>query len=115
MGIDHCCSHITVPQKFPGDTAKHGTPTGFNRLIKIIKRKKWSGFAKSPCSGPQKVLEYLGHTHKVAISNYRIKSFEKGKLYLDDLAKLAAKNGEPKQISGKQELLESLINQQLNN
>ncbi len=43
------------------------------------------------------------------------KAFEKGKLTLDDLAKLAAKNGEPKQISGKQELLESLINQHLNN
>lgn len=67
--------------KFPGNTAKHGIPAGFNRLIKTIKKKKWSGFAKSPCSGPQKVLEYLGwYTHKVAISNYRIKSFEKGKV-----------------------------------
>lgn len=67
--------------KFPGDTAKHGTSTGFNRLIKTIKKKKWSGYAKSPCSGPQKVLEYLGrYTHKVAISNYRIKSFENGKV-----------------------------------
>jgi len=41
------------------------------------------------------------------------RAFEKGKLKLDDLAKLAAKNGEPKQISGKQELLESIINQYL--
>ncbi len=41
------------------------------------------------------------------------KAFEKGKLKLDDLAKLAAKSGEPKQISGKQELLESMINQYL--
>ncbi len=38
------------------------------------------------------------------------KAFEEGKLALDDLAKLAAKNGEPKLISGKQELYEAIIN-----
>ncbi|WP_024334827.1 IS91 family transposase [Desulfotignum balticum] len=67
--------------KFPGKTEIHGTPTGFKRLIKTIGKKKWSGHAKSPCSGPEKVLEYLGrYTHKVAISNYHIKSFENGKV-----------------------------------
>ena len=67
--------------KFPGDTAKYEISSEFNRLIKIIKKKKWSGYAKSPSSGPEKVLEYLGrYTHKVAISNYRIKSFENGKV-----------------------------------
>ncbi|HUI30509.1 MAG TPA: xylose isomerase [Candidatus Acidoferrales bacterium] len=35
--------------------------------------------------------------------------FEKGKLALDDLRKLAEKGGEPKQLSGKQELLEAII------
>lgn len=35
--------------------------------------------------------------------------FENGKLSLDDLRKYADKNGEPKQISGKQELFESII------
>ena len=35
------------------------------------------GLRKSPCSGPEKVFEYLGrYTHRVAISNYRIKSFK---------------------------------------
>jgi xylose isomerase len=37
--------------------------------------------------------------------------FEKGALDLAALAGLAAKNGEPKRISGKQELFEALINQ----
>jgi xylose isomerase len=41
------------------------------------------------------------------------KAFEQGKLSLEDLRKLALKNGEPKQISGKQELYETLINQYL--
>lgn len=36
-------------------------------------------------------------------------AFEKGELTLEDLRYLAVKNGEPKQISGKQELYESII------
>jgi xylose isomerase len=39
--------------------------------------------------------------------------FENGKLGLEELAALAATLGEPKQISGKQELFESMINQYL--
>ncbi|GAA4468154.1 xylose isomerase [Nibrella saemangeumensis] len=37
--------------------------------------------------------------------------FEKGELTLDDLRNYAMQNGEPKQISGKQELFEMIINQ----
>ncbi len=36
--------------------------------------------------------------------------FEKGELKLEDLREIALKNGEPKQISGKQELYEQIIN-----
>jgi xylose isomerase len=39
------------------------------------------------------------------------KEFEDGKLKLEDLREFVAANGEPKQISGKQELLENIINQ----
>jgi xylose isomerase len=38
------------------------------------------------------------------------KAFEQGKLTIEDLAKLATKNGEPAQISGRQEYVENLIN-----
>lgn len=38
-------------------------------------------------------------------------AFEEGKLTLQDLASLAAQNGEPQQRSGQQELYENLINQ----
>ncbi len=38
------------------------------------------------------------------------KAFEDGKLTLEDLRNIALKAGEPKQISGKQELYESIIN-----
>ena len=36
--------------------------------------------------------------------------YEKGELTLQDLREIAIKNGEPKQISGKQELYEQIIN-----
>jgi xylose isomerase len=36
-------------------------------------------------------------------------AYEQGKLSLEDLRNIAAKNGEPKQISGKQELFEQLL------
>ncbi|MFW5656693.1 MAG: xylose isomerase [Bacteroidota bacterium] len=38
------------------------------------------------------------------------KAFEEGKLTLEDLREIAIKNGEPKQISGKQELYETILN-----
>ncbi|HUX22563.1 MAG TPA: xylose isomerase, partial [Spirochaetia bacterium] len=37
-------------------------------------------------------------------------AFEKGTLTLDALAELAKKSGEPRQISGKQELYENIVN-----
>ncbi len=39
------------------------------------------------------------------------KEFETGKLKLEDLRDIAIANGEPKQISGRQEWLENIINQ----
>lgn len=39
------------------------------------------------------------------------KDFEEGKLKLEDLRDFALSNGEPKQSSGKQELLENIVNQ----
>lgn len=38
------------------------------------------------------------------------KAFENGELSLTDLAKLAMENGEPEQISGKQERFENIVN-----
>jgi len=46
-----------------------------------------------------------------SFDNGKGKEFEEGKLKLEDLRDLAIANGEPKQASGKQEWLESLINQ----
>jgi len=43
------------------------------QLINKLYSKTWNLYAKSPCAGPEQVIEYLGrYTHKVAIDNYRI-------------------------------------------
>jgi predicted Zn-ribbon and HTH transcriptional regulator len=43
--------------------------------------KSWVVFAKQPFLGSQQVIEYLGrYTHKVAISNHRIKDIANGKV-----------------------------------
>ncbi len=42
--------------------------------IKSLYDKDWIVYAKKPFGGPQQVVEYLGrYTHKVAITNHRIK------------------------------------------
>jgi hypothetical protein len=51
------------------------------QVRKALYSKDWVVYAKRPLGGPKQVIEYLGrYTHKVAISNHRIKSIEKGKV-----------------------------------
>lgn len=46
-----------------------------------LARTDWIVYAKKPFAGPQQVLEYLGrYTHKVAISDYRIRAIENGEV-----------------------------------
>ena len=48
-------------------------------LYKNIFAKKWVVYAKQPFYGPSQVIEYVGrYTHKIAISNHRIKNIENG-------------------------------------
>ncbi|MCF6186364.1 MAG: IS91 family transposase [Desulfobulbaceae bacterium] len=50
-------------------------------LITGAGEKTWIVYAKKPFSGPEQVLEYLGrYTHRIAISNHRIKSIDNGKV-----------------------------------
>ena len=50
-------------------------------LVKALYKTDWVVFAKRPFGGPQSVIEYLGrNTHKIAISNHRIKNIKQGKI-----------------------------------
>ena len=64
---------------FPGRTAEFESHEDFDRLIDDLFKVKWVAYAKRPFAGPEQVLEYLGrYTHRVAISNNRIKSIDDG-------------------------------------
>jgi len=50
----------------------------FNRHLAPARKKRWVVYAKPPFSGPETVLAYLSrYTHRVAISNHRLISFDK--------------------------------------
>lgn len=47
----------------------------WHNLMQTVKHKRWVVYAKEPFGGPAQVVGYLGrYTHKVAISNNRIKA-----------------------------------------
>jgi hypothetical protein len=50
-------------------------------FVNQLYKTDWVVFAKRPFGGPQSVIEYLGrYTHKIAISNHRIKNIERDKI-----------------------------------
>ena len=54
-------------------------PVAFNELIQSSFKKPWVVYAKSPFNTPLAVLRYLGgYTHRIAISNHRIKAVKDG-------------------------------------
>ena len=66
---------------FSKKTAALESKQNFQQLINSVSKTKWIAYAKRPFAGPQQVLEYLGrYTHRVAISNNRIISIDKGRV-----------------------------------
>jgi len=66
---------------FPGNTTHFASKKGFQKLLSSLFKTKWIAYAKRPFAGPEQVLDYLGrYTHRVAISNNRIISIDKGKV-----------------------------------
>lgn len=50
-------------------------------LVNELFKKDWVVYAKRPFGNPMSVIEYLGrYTHKIAISNHRIKNISDGKV-----------------------------------
>ena len=67
--------------QFFGEVKELRDPQAFARYLAPWKKKKWVVYAKAPWGGPQQVLEYLGrYTHRVAISNQRLRSLEDGQV-----------------------------------
>jgi Putative transposase/Transposase zinc-binding domain len=67
--------------QFPGQTAVLATSERLAALIRSLRTKDWNVYAKKPFASPEKVLDYLGrYTHRVAISNHRLRSVENGQV-----------------------------------
>jgi Putative transposase/Transposase zinc-binding domain len=53
----------------------------FTALLSRAKAHEWVVYAKRPFAGPQQVLDYVGrYTHRVAISNNRLRDIENGQV-----------------------------------
>jgi Putative transposase/Transposase zinc-binding domain len=53
------------------------TPRSFAAFLRKLHRHEWVAYAKPSFGGPEQVLRYLGrYTHRVAISNHRLISFD---------------------------------------
>lgn len=62
---------------FPGSLRALADRVLFEQLVSQAVRQDWVVYAKPPFGGPQQVLKYLArYTHRVAISNSRICSFD---------------------------------------
>jgi hypothetical protein len=56
---------------------KEKEPIKYEQIRQELWQKPWVVFAKKPFGSPKSVVEYLGrYTHKIAISNRRIKSID---------------------------------------
>ena len=52
-------------------------PVKYEQIRQDLWKKPWVVYAKKPFGNPKSVVEYLGrYTHKIAISNHRIKSID---------------------------------------
>jgi predicted Zn-ribbon and HTH transcriptional regulator len=70
-------AYVNNELSLPGNLAKYSFEREFKNFIRSLFKVKWLTYAKRPFAGPEQVLEYLGrYTHRVAISNNRIKSID---------------------------------------
>ena len=64
---------------FAGKSVEFEGKEVFSALINDLYKKDWVVYLKKPFAGPQRVLDYLGrYTHRIAISNERIKGIKDG-------------------------------------
>ena len=66
---------------FYGKLQHLSDPKVFNAFVRDLYRDNWVVHCKRPFGGPEHVLKYLGrYTHRVAISNHRLVSFQNGEV-----------------------------------
>jgi hypothetical protein len=67
-----------------GDLRLLAEPAAFHALCEKAAHIDWVVHSKPPFGGPRRVLKYLArYTHRVAISNHRLRSLEQGRVTFD--------------------------------
>jgi hypothetical protein len=67
-----------------GELRPLAEPAAFQALCEQASATEWVVHVKPPFGGPQRVLKYLArYTHRVAISNHRLRSLENGRVTFD--------------------------------
>ena len=66
---------------FVGQIAPWADARSFNALLERLRKNPWVLYAKKPFGSPAHVLDYLGrYTHRVALSNNRIRAIHNGEV-----------------------------------
>jgi hypothetical protein len=69
---------------FSGELRSLASPAAFEALCEQAAGIDWVVHIKPPFGGPHRVLKYLArYTHRVAISNHRLRSLENGRVTFD--------------------------------
>ena len=67
--------------RFHGDLKPLSQPAAFEAVCEKAAAVNWVVHSKPPFGGPRRVLKYLArYTHRVAISNHRLRSLENGRV-----------------------------------
>ena len=67
--------------RFPGRLATLALPGAFAAFLEPLAAKDWVVYCQPPFGGAAQVLEYLSrYTHRVALSNGRLRAFEDGRV-----------------------------------
>ena len=67
--------------QFHGSLTQLAETAQFRRFLRQLYRQDWVVYAKSPFGGAEHLLQYLArYTHRVAISNHRLVSFEQDRV-----------------------------------
>jgi len=70
--------------RFTGELRSLASPAAFEVWCEKAAKTEWVVHIKPPFGGPQRVLKYLArYTHRVAISNHRLRSLENGRVTFD--------------------------------
>ena len=63
--------------QFPGNLERISNSKAFDGFCREVGKEAWYNYIEKPFSGPEQVVKYIGqYTHRIAISNHRIREID---------------------------------------